>query len=155
MIQAIKCVLQGAAPGNQRMAIPYPMLPTPMYQRQPALVPSDLLAAIEGWDPRSAWNPIDMSRGNMAGLSPGPLGPIAPNNISPLEGAGRMSQEGGVIGGGSFAMPSTAGRAPPLHECLSKIASLSSIPMKIDRPARLQPFKTRLVANQCLSRVSV
>ena len=86
------------------MAMPFPALQPPLHQRVPSLVPTDVLAAIEGWDAR--WSSAVNQRAAVAGFSSGSLLPVG---ISPLEGAGRMGQEGGVIGNGAFSFPSTAG----------------------------------------------
>lgn len=76
-----------------------------MYQRTPSLVPTDLLAAIEGWDPR--WTTAVNNRPGVAGL---PAGPLLPVGFSPLEGAGRMGQDGGVIGSGNIPFPGNTGK---------------------------------------------
>ena len=88
------------------MAIPYPTMQPPLYQqRSPAPMPSDLLAAIGGgWDP---WTAGPTHR--VAAAVPPSLGPFLPGRVSPLEGAGRMAQDGGVIGTSSFPYTNSTG----------------------------------------------
>ena len=99
-------LVQAYTTNNPRMAIPYPIMQPPLYQRPPALMPSDLLAAIDGWESGYTWGPADMGRLASGGTSRASL---PPSSISPLEGAGRMAQDGGVIAAGSFDLPKPAG----------------------------------------------
>lgn len=108
------------------MAIPYtnyPLLQPPIHQLPPALVPTDLLAAIEGWDARTAWPGTGVSAPGAGGYLNRSL---LPSSISPLEGAGRMSQEGGIIGRASSVIPSKAGKGYDRHLTSVSMAKIAA-----------------------------
>ena len=96
-------LIQGSAADTQEMAIPMQryMMPPLMQQpsQQPLQNPMELLAAMEGWDPMRMYNMTHLTN---------PMG----GEVGPLEGAGRMSQSGGVMGRTMPPRPQQAGRSP-------------------------------------------
>jgi len=79
------------------------MQPHLQHPSQPLHPSMELLAAMEGWDPMRMYNLAQLG---------GPLGGKV--NVTSLEGAGRMGQEGGVMSRSMPVRPSQPGTATPL-----------------------------------------
>jgi hypothetical protein len=102
--------VQGLAEDDQGMAIPmqHLIMQPPMQHPSQPLHPSiELLAAMEGWDPMRMYNLAQFGR---------PMG----GEVTSLEGAGRMGQEGGVMSRSMPVQPSQAGTAIPQYSSKRK-----------------------------------
>ena len=128
--------IQGSAADNQEMAIPMQryMMPPLMQQpsQQPLQNPMELLAAMEGWDPMRMYNMTHL---------PNPLG----GEVGPLEGAGRMSQSGGVMGRTMPSRPQQAGRIPGM--IMAQCEHQGSVAWRVGRQTNTAPQPGRPSGN--------